>query len=271
MRNFSSIGQWPMGLVCDTPVPYYEVGVSCGLPGEMGELPPEMVLLPSMLTRGRQVFIVNAEGDSMTGVGIYSGDALLIESTQRVHCGEVVMASIDGEELLKVYYVVDTGRHWLLPANDKYHPRELTADMNVRFCGRMVCNLSAPHVSVSHCGEVIRRFKAEQEQHQPDQYELLAKAVAQCDHLFWASSAWAVAYGVMRDCCNGTDNMNEFERRVQLMQLPTGFDHRCTNGTIQRTVSNHPYMRKSVDKWAANGAAQRELVLLQQLRELLQV
>jgi hypothetical protein len=30
----------------------------------------------------------------------------------------VVMASIDGEELLKVYYVDDTGRHWLLPAND---------------------------------------------------------------------------------------------------------------------------------------------------------
>jgi len=85
-----------MEMVCDTPVPYYEVGVSCGLPGEMGELPPEMVLLPSMLTRGRQVFIVNAEGDSMTGVGIYSGDALLIESTQRVHCGEVVMVSIDG-------------------------------------------------------------------------------------------------------------------------------------------------------------------------------
>ena len=105
-----------MEMVCDTPVPYYEVGVSCGLPGEMGELPPEMVLLPSMLTRGRQVFIVNAEGDSMTGVGIYSGDALLIESTQRVHCGEVVMVSIDGEELLKVYYVDDCGRHWLLPA-----------------------------------------------------------------------------------------------------------------------------------------------------------
>ena len=79
-----------------------------------------MVLLPSMLTRGRQVFIVNAEGDSMTGVGIYSGDALLIESTQRVHCGEVVMVSIDGAEVLKVYYVDDTGRHWLLAPPWRY-------------------------------------------------------------------------------------------------------------------------------------------------------
>ena len=260
-----------MGLVCDTPVPYYEVGVSCGLPNEMGQLPPEMILLPSEITRGRSVFIVDADGDSMTGVGIYSGDQILIEGTQRINSGEVIMASIDGEELLKVYYVDDCGRHWLLPANDKYQPCELTADMNVRICGRMVCNLSAPHVSVKHCGEVVRQFKAKQKQHQPDVYERLTEAVTQCSHLFWAASAWAVAYGVMRDCCNGTDNMNEFERRVQLIQLPTGFDHRCTNGTIQRTVSNHPYMRKSVDKWAANGAAQRELVLLQQLRELLQV
>ena len=122
MRNFGNIGQWPMGLVCDTPVPYYEVGVSCGLPNEMGQLPPEMILLPSEITRGRSVFIVDADGDSMTGVGIYSGDQLLIESTQRVHSGEVVMVSIDGEELLKVYYVDDTGRHWLLPANPHYKP-----------------------------------------------------------------------------------------------------------------------------------------------------
>jgi hypothetical protein len=189
MRNFSSIGQWPMGLVCDTPVPYYEVGVSCGLPGEMGELPPEMVLLPSMLTRGRQVFIVNAEGDSMTGVGIYSGDALLIESTQRVHCGEVVMVSIDGEELLKVYYVDDCGRHWLLPANDKYQPCELTADM---------------------------------------------------------------------------------KRSAMRLQLPAGFKHPCSIGTVQRTISNHRYMEKHIDNWAANGALNRELKLMEQLRMLLQ-
>ena len=262
MRNCCSIGQWPMEMVCDTPVPYYEVGVSCGLPGEMGELPPEMVLLPSMLTRGRQVFIVNAEGDSMTGVGIYSGDALLIESTQRVHCGEVVMVSIDGAEVLKVYYVDDTGRHWLLPANDKYHPRELTADMNVRFCGRMVCNLSAPHVSVSHCGEVIRQFKARQKQHQPDMNERLTEAVIQCSHLFWAASAWAVVYCVMRDKYCYDKPVAEFERMAQALKLPATFRFVCGEGTVQRTISNHEYMRKSIDKWEEQGAADRELKLM---------
>jgi len=270
MRNYGNIGQWPMGLVCDTPVPYYEVGVSCGLPSEMGQLPPEMIMLPSMLTRGRSVFIVDADGDSMTGVGIYSGDQILIEGTQRVNSGEVVMASIDGEELLKVYYVDDCGRHWLLPANDKYQPRELTADMNVRICGRMVCNLSAPHVSVKHCGEVVRQFKAKQKQHQPDMYERLTEAVIQCSHLFWAASAWAVVFGVLRDCCGKPGNMQEFERSAMRLQLPAGFKHPCSIGTVQRTISNHRYMEKHIDNWAANGALNRELKLMEQLRMLLQ-
>lgn len=271
MRNYANIGQWPMGLVCDTPVPYYEVGVSCGLPNEMGQLPPEMILLPSEITRGRSVFIVDADGDSMTGVGIYSGDQLLIESTQRVNSGEVVMVSIDGEELLKVYYVDDCGRHWLLPANDKYQPRELTANMNVRFCGRMVCNLSAPHVSVKHCGEVVRQFKAKQKLQEPDIYERLTEAAVQCSSYFWAASAWTVAFGILRDCCNQPNNMKEFERRAEQLKLPKDFKFPCSMGTVQRTISNHRYMEKHIDNWEANGALDRELKLLEHLREALHV
>ena len=163
MRNLSDISESLTGMVCDTPVPYYEVGVSCGLPGEMGDLPPEMILLPSLMTRGRRVFIVDADGDSMQGVGIYSGDMLLMESTRRVQSGEVVMVDIDGEEVLKTYYVDDDKRHWLLPANDKYKPIEMTEDMNVHFCGRLICNLSTPHDSISHIREQIRRFKETQQ------------------------------------------------------------------------------------------------------------
>lgn len=39
-------------LVCDTPVPYYDMGISCGLPNEMGDVPPEMMLVPGFLTMG---------------------------------------------------------------------------------------------------------------------------------------------------------------------------------------------------------------------------
>ena len=269
MRNDYDISQALMGIECDAPVPYYEVGVSCGLPSEMGDLPPEMILLPSMMTRGRRVFIVNACGDSMQGIGIYDGDPLLLESTRSVHTGEAVMVSIDGEELLKTYYVDDSGRHWLLPANDKYEPKELTADMDVRFCGRLICNLRTPHDAISHCGEVVRRFKLRQKQQEPDAFQRLATAITQGAHLFWAASAWAVAFCVMRDCCQQDDNMKEFERRAAQLPLPAQFAHRCKEGTVQRTVSNHPYMRKPIDKWQACGASKRELALLAFLEEQL--
>ena len=268
MRKNCNISQELTEMTCDTWVPYYEVGVSCGLPGEMGDLPPEMILLPSMLTRGRQVFIVNAQGDSMQGIGIYSGDPLLLESVRSVRSGEVVMVAIDGEEVLKTYFVDEENQHWLLPANDKYAPILLTEDMDVRFCGRLVCNLSTPRDSISHINEQIRKFKKNQHK-LADVYERLAEAVAQGSSLFWAASAWAVVYGVMRDCCDCQCSVAQFERKVQAHSLPASFEFACRKGSVQRTLSNHTYMYFPVDKWAEQGASKRELALMAFMKEKL--
>lgn len=47
------------------------------------------------------------------------------------------------------------------------------------------------------------------------------------------------------------------------------FKFGCTLGTIQRTISNHPYMRLHVDKWRENGASTREIVLMEFLKKFL--
>ena len=261
MEQLSNIGCELMGMLCDTMVPYYEVGVSCGLPNEMGNLPPEMILLPSEITRGRHVFIVNAQGDSMQGVGINNGDPLLIESVCNVRSGEIVMVRVDGEEVLKTYFVDEENHHWLLPANDKYAPKLLTEDMDVRFCGRLVCNLSTPHDSIRHINEQIRNFK----RHQLEKKNVMARlpeVVVQGGGLFWAASAWAVVYGVLRDNYGYDKPVAEFERMAQAFKLPATFKFVCGEGSVQRTISNHEYMRMSIDKWEEQGAADRELKLL---------
>ena len=56
--------------------------------------------------------------------------------------------------------------------------------------------------------------------------------------------------------------MKEFEQKAMTMALPANFDHVCTRGAVQRTISNHPYMRLHVDKWKENGASTRELILM---------
>lgn len=148
------VQQMMVPMVCDTPVPYYPMSVSCGLPNELGDVPAEEIMLPSLMIGGLKVFAIDASGDSMEGVDIYDGDILLIEKTRHFDNFDIVLAIVDGEQLLKTYYVDDAGRHWLVPANKKYKPTELTETMTVNFLGRVKCNLRTPRdtrVNVCNC------------------------------------------------------------------------------------------------------------------------
>ena len=126
---------------CDTLVPYYDMGISCGLPTEMGDIPPEMVMVPGMLTMDLNVGFARAQGDSMIGVGIHDGDLLMLERTCHFNNQDIVAAWVDGAELLKSYYMDEHGRHWLVPSNDRYDAMLLTEEMDVKFAGRMVWNM----------------------------------------------------------------------------------------------------------------------------------
>jgi len=141
-----------------TPVPYYHTGVSCGLPNEFGDVPPEETLVPSILLSNLKVYVIDAEGDSMEGARIFDGDPLLIEKTRHFEIGNIVLAMVDGQQMLKTYYVDDLGRHWLVPANKKYNPTLLTDEMDVRFLGRVKCNLRIPSDSLNDVRRSISEY-----------------------------------------------------------------------------------------------------------------
>ena len=146
-------------LVCDTPVPFYEMGISCGLPNEMGDIPPEMMMVPGMLTRGRTVSLVIAEGDSMIGVNIHDGDLLMVERTSHFNNQDIVAAKINGEDMLKSYYMDEYGRHWLVPSNERYDATLLTEDMDVKFVGRMIWNIQRDvHETTRNIRQAIERY-----------------------------------------------------------------------------------------------------------------
>ena len=146
-------------MACDTLVPYYDMGISCGLPNEMGDIPPELMAVPGVLTMGLNVTFVRARGDSMIGVNIHDGDRLMVESTSRFRNQDIVAVKINGEELLKSYYMDEHGRHWLVPSNDRYESILLTEDMDVKFVGRMVWNMQRDvHDSVSNIRQSIERY-----------------------------------------------------------------------------------------------------------------
>ena len=158
MGSYCNMWQMFGEMVCDTPVPYYPTSVSCGLPNEFGDVPAEEIMLPGLLIGGLKVFAVDAEGDSMEGALIFDGDVLLIEKTTHYNVYDIVLAIVDGQQLLKTYYVDDQGRHWLVAANKKYDPILLTEDMDVRFLGRVKCNLRTPRDTRTNVRNSISEF-----------------------------------------------------------------------------------------------------------------
>jgi len=73
-------------------------------------------------------FLLKVSGDSLTGVGIFEGDIVIIERKREAGSGDIVLAQIDHEWTLKIFKKDRAKRlAYLEAANPKYppfHPRE---------------------------------------------------------------------------------------------------------------------------------------------------
>ena len=256
---------------CEVPIPIMTGRVNCGVPLAIDD---EMIegyyYLPKSAVGLHPQVELCAQGDSMVGADIHDGDLLRLELGVRPHDGDIVVAEIDGEYTAKVYFTDEEGRHWLCPMNKRFQPILLTEQMNVRISG-VVRTIVKQVVrrSYGECQSIVRQMQ-EQRRQQGDVMQRLARAVADGVHLFWASSSWAVAYGVARDCGGYEGSVKDFERKAMNLSLPLTFKYECAVGTVQRTISNHPYMRLPIDKWRDGGASLREVVLMEFLKKFLQ-
>lgn len=253
--------------ICDTEVPVLANAVSCGMPQDVGaQAIDDYYRLPKSAVGLHPVVEIPAQGDSMIEADIHEGDLLLVEIGAEARDGDIVVADIEREFTAKVFFTDDKRRKWLLPRNKKYKPILLTSDRETRITG-VVRDIrkKSPRLSYSECMAILNREK-EQNRQEGDVFQRLSKAVREGCHLFWAASAWAVAYCVVRDCCGYEDSVSDFERKAENMVLPMRFEHPCSQGKVQRTISNHPYMRLNIDKWRQSGASTREIVLMEFLR-----
>ena len=224
-----------------------------------------MSFKPKSATGPHPVVEIPAQGDSMLEADIHEGDLLQVEIGAEAHDGDIVVADIEREFTAKVFFTDDQRQKWLLPRNKKYSPI-LLGDKETRITGvvRKIVKTS-PRIPFSECIAIVNRAK-EVKRQEGDVMQRLAKAVREGSSLFWAASAWAVAYGVARDCCGYEESVSDFERKAMNLNMPINFAYECSVGKVQRTISNHPYMRLHIDKWKENGASIREIVLMEFLR-----
>ena len=90
---------------------------------------------------------------------------------------------------------------------------------------------------------------------------VLSRAISEVQPFFWGISSYAVVFCVCRDCFNYPDNMSQFERELASLSYQVGLKFLCSEGTISNTLKANPYMKLPVDKWEANGAKGRVLML----------
>ena len=254
--------------ICDMPVPVLGNKVNCGAPLDSGEQMIEnYYYLPKSVVGLNPLVEIPAQGDSMIEADIHEGDLLQLEIGAEARDSDIVLAEIDKEYTVKVFFSDLKRQKWLLPRNKKYKAIHLTSDKETRILG-VVRNIikKAPRMSFSECMAIVNSTM-EKNCQEGDVFQRLKKVVSEGSVLFWAASAWAVAYCVVRDSCGYEESVSDFERKAEDMILPVRFEYPCSTGKVQRTISNHPYMRLHIDKWKENGASVREIVLMEFLRK----
>lgn len=109
-------------------LPLYLSRVCAGFPSPADAyIEQEIDLNRELIRNPLATYIVYAEGDSMTGEGIYSGDALIVDRSLRPKHESIVIACINGDLTVKKL-VFEEGKPYLVAANPNYPPIEVRED-----------------------------------------------------------------------------------------------------------------------------------------------
>ena len=91
----------------------------------------------SMLSQSGKHYALEVTGDSMVGVGIITGDIVVIRETSDARDGDIVVAQIEGYEATLKTYKRDGGDVVLVSENPNYPPRRIP-NGHVSIQGKMV-------------------------------------------------------------------------------------------------------------------------------------
>lgn len=73
------------------------------------------------ISRGRDLFALRVQGESMINAGILPDDILIVNRTPVAHNGEIVVALVDDSATVKRFYK-ENGHFRLQPENDDFEP-----------------------------------------------------------------------------------------------------------------------------------------------------
>lgn len=102
-----------------------------GFPSSASEYrEPQLELHTYLVRNPLSTFFARFEGDAMLEANIHSNDLLVIERQTQYTDGQIVLAFVGGERLLRILRK-DKGKLLLYPANDCYRPIEIAEETQI--------------------------------------------------------------------------------------------------------------------------------------------
>ena len=84
------------------PIPLYSERCPAGFPSPAQDyVEAELDLNDYSISRPSSTYFVRAIGNSMTDIGLHSGDLLIVDKAEKAHHGDIVIAEIEGEFTVK--------------------------------------------------------------------------------------------------------------------------------------------------------------------------
>lgn len=118
-----------------TSMTFFDEGVPAGFPSPAEDhMDLDLDLSSYLIQHPSATFCVRVEGDSMVGVGIQSGDVILIDRSLTPNPGNIVLAVVDGEFTVKRVDIVDD-KLFLIPENPRLKPMEVAEGSSFQVWG----------------------------------------------------------------------------------------------------------------------------------------
>ena len=112
-------------------LPLDAVRLSAGFPSPAADYEEKRLDINEYLIRNPvSTFIFTVAGDSMRGAGIFNGDKLVVDRSVPPQHGDIVVAFVNGERLVKYLYTRD-GPVRLAAANPNYPSIEIKEGMDL--------------------------------------------------------------------------------------------------------------------------------------------
>jgi DNA polymerase V len=116
-------------------VPLASSSVSAGFPSPAEDYLEHPLDLNAYVTEHPEAtFFVKVQGDSMLYGHIHDGDILVVDKSLEVRPGQVVIAALHGEMVVKRLQYMQ-GKYMLMPENPAFKPIEITEDFDCLIWG----------------------------------------------------------------------------------------------------------------------------------------